>query len=369
MSNNRNIIHFRDAVMLEKGIIFSAVEMNGIFFRNFDNREAQFIGTVNGEDEIKDNLHSYAIEIDENVYFIPLEGKGITIFNKTDDCAILIPYEPLENLEIICAYRLDDNILMIPLNSKSPFLLFDTLRLKYEELDKLEQNIWKLIKKDGFWTDAFDSMVDKGRLYIITNYCNLLLDCDMKTLSVDAVCLGINVLPGSMTEFDEYICILDNNSTNIITVHKNTKKISTWALDRKKEGNEVITVYKGDIYIVSPQYIYRIDYENQCIIEEYQIPEKFREVSTKYRLIAGIKEIKGYLWILTASGGGTLLFDGTNISVMETSTSDDIIRKIENNRKKRIVRALKSHFQKDLIIQEGYFEEARLDEFLTYIKG
>ncbi len=67
--------------MDDQSILFSAVEMNGLFVQKLDDNKAELRCKFTEEDEVQDNLHSQIVVEGETLYFIPLEGRGISKYD------------------------------------------------------------------------------------------------------------------------------------------------------------------------------------------------------------------------------------------------------------------------------------------------
>ena len=75
------LLHFRDFFYRDEQMYFSATDGNALFKMYKDESVAQYIGGFDEEDYMGQNLHSNVLLIGDIAYFIPLNGKGISTFN------------------------------------------------------------------------------------------------------------------------------------------------------------------------------------------------------------------------------------------------------------------------------------------------
>ena len=121
MKGNNNKIHFRDCIKTNNFTYFSAVEVNGLFRQEEQDKNAEFVFAFVGEDEFKDNLHSKVFLVNGEYYFVPLNGVGVSVLSADEKEIETFPYKRNIVLQMINAYCIKDYIIMVPLNSQTPF--------------------------------------------------------------------------------------------------------------------------------------------------------------------------------------------------------------------------------------------------------
>lgn len=368
MKENNNKIHFRDCIKTNNFTYFSAVEVNGLFRQEEQDKNAEFVFAFVGEDEFKDNLHSKVFLVNGEYYFVPLNGVGVSVLSADEKEIETFPYKRNIVLQMINAYCIKDYIIMVPLNSQTPFLAFDVAKKEYIELNELENKIWENIEKKAFWLDSFSTFEHNEILYMAPCGINYIYICNTHDWAIEKLCIGEDIKIHSITFKDDKIYAICNENCRIYEIDIQNKSIVYMELEGIETLENIIITYKNDLYILNEESIIKID-EKKSIEKKYSIPLAFKERSGKYRLIAGVKEIDGILYIFTAAGGGTIRFDGELIEIIESVVSDQIVDTINNYKKQRMLDTLKKDMEKKCIVAEGKIDRANLEIYIKYIVG
>ena len=239
---------------------------------------------------------------------------------------------------------------------------------EYIELNELENKIWENIEKKAFWLDSFSTFEHNEILYMAPCGINYIYICNTHDWAIEKLCIGEDIKIHSITFKDDKIYAICNENCRIYEIDIQNKSIVYMELEGIETLENIIITYKNDLYILNEESIIKID-EKKSIEKKYSIPLAFKERSGKYRLIAGVKEIDGILYIFTAAGGGTIRFDGELIEIIESVVSDQIVDTINNYKKQRMLDTLKKDMEKKCIVAEGKIDRANLEIYIKYIVG
>lgn len=352
-------LHFRDAYITKEKLIFSAVEMNGLFCRERNRDTAEYITQFTGEDQLQTNLHSQVIEYANKLYFIPLNGTGISICDlRNIEKTETIPYESGRHIQIIRAFLINTNIWLLPLNSGTPFLIFHTKDNTYERMFWVENEISKVIKKDEIWVDIFSAVVENEVLYLAFPNTDILFEFDLKKFNVEIKRLGDGIRLKSVTYFDKKLYMSSADRTDITVYNLDTKKIqrldTNMTISQDIEENLIISNC-GKLYVIFPNMIKLFNNEQEYF-GEIDICEKFSRKTNNYRLFAGRRSEENSLWIFTACGGGNLWIKENEIHLLETFANSSTEKKMLYLQTKRIKKASEGNGY----IIEGQYEETGL---------
>lgn len=366
--NYNQVINFRDFYLNDEEIWFSGVEINGLFKQNIKSSKVEFIATFPKEDSIQDNLHSQIIEYNKNLYFIPLEGKGISIYDCERKNLRLVNCKYADKCFFIKALKINDDIFLIPMNSLSHFCVFHTQTETFELLDDLEKNIASIIKRELFWTD--NSLVDVGNryLYLVPSENNIIVTISLdnkfsvKTHKVENVDSITSIMIGKEEKYI-YLCSQD-------TIYKydlvNENIGIAYKLSESKE-KYYLASYDRNVICMSESMMHIFDAECLSLKEELLLPREFLKRQNKFRLISGEKLVENQLWILSASGTGTLIFDNEKIIIFNSYINENFTKEIEDNKIQRTNNKIKDAIDAELIIKEGDFYEATLSNFVEFL--
>lgn len=355
-------LHFRDAYISNEKLFFSAVEMNGLFYRKRNESTAKFIARFPGENQFQSNLHSQIIEYGGKLYFIPLNGKGVSFYDLNNLAIETIPYEGNRVIEIIKAFLINTDILLLPLNSKTPFLIFHTKNNTYERLQYIEDEISKVIKKEKIWIDTFSAIMENEVLYLALPGTDILVKCDLNNHSVKIKKLENGFMFNAVTYSCGRIYMSTMNCPDLIEYNINDKRIKRICKKCEDRHENIVTLFKGEIYVISSKSIKVLD-ENQKCVMEIKVPKEFSKRSNNYRLLAGWKNTGKSLWLFSASGCGTLKIKNKKISLIETVASPNIQKQITYFRTEVLNQKIKEYGY----IVEKNCEETHLERYVDLI--
>lgn len=325
----RQSLHFRDAYITDKRLLFSAVEVNGLFCRKKNKTTAEFLSLFPGENEWQSNLHSQIIEYENRLYFIPLNGKGISICNLYDMGLETIPYEEGRTIEIIRAFLVDTDILLLPLHIGTPFLIFHTKDKTYEKWSDIEVVLEQEIKRENIWLDTFSAAMEDKVLYLALPDTDIMVQYDLNKRDAVLTRLGDGLRLSAIACIGRKTFISARNCPDIIVYDMKTKgigKIRKRGIAVEDEGENLVLSNKDVLYAVSSGNIEVLHQDNNGS-GRISIPGQFFEQTNQYRLFAGVRRLGDNLWIFSASGGGTLYLRDNRVDFLETFAPPDITDK------------------------------------------
>lgn len=369
VSECKQIINFRDAYQMnDQSIIFSAVEMNGLFVQKPDDNQAELLCKFPEEDEIQDNLHSQIVAEDETtVYFIPLEGRGISKYNIVTKKLKNILFKEVEHCLFIRAFLIGKDIFLIPMNSSSHFCIFHTENETYEILCELENEIWKYISPAKYWLDPFSVTSDGRILYIAPSEGNQILYIDVWNHKVDKKEIKENIGISSMVHFEGKLYLYSAGLSAFMEYDLRKEALRNLLCGGDKKEELILVEHKGKIISVTESNIISFDPAAGKKEFEIAIPDNFKIRNSKYKLLAGKREIENQLWIMSASGSGTLKILNQDCHSDESYIDNCFTRKIIEYGKERRKRSLRVVLEAKEIVIEKDFEAADLENYIDVL--
>ena len=186
--------HFNDSVEYNGYYYFSERFFNGLFRAKKGDAHAELVATFPGEDLFQEDLHSASFYSEDAIYFIPLQGKGISIYSPQSDQIQAIKLDNAEGARshFITYAVIDDGILLIPQYRESSFTFLDLKQRKVESIEWLDQEIDEELSgscsNDSWETfSANSAYVYKGIIYLVVADTRKLLIIDFKSKMVRSI--------------------------------------------------------------------------------------------------------------------------------------------------------------------------------------
>lgn len=359
-------LHFRDLYMAGEEFFFSSVEINGLFYGKKGKNEAKFIADFPGEDLEQPNLHSQLVQYGNRLYFIPLNGRGIDICCLDGTKMETIPYENGKNMQIISAFLIGSDIILLPFNFRMPFLIFHTADYSYERIGYIGNAINKVIQKEKFWMDTFSAAVNEEILYIALPGTNILLENDLGERNVKVWKLDDGIRLNAIEYFNGKLFLSALGSSNILVYEiedGKTRAIGA-GLPVGRDDKENIVISDGSrLYGISPYFITALNDAEDCFERIADIPPEFCKRRNCYRLFAGKRVLGGAIWLFSASGGGMLCLENDELKLFRTFADNETKDKISALQIKRI----KKEMGADRYMVENQCENIDLKIFMDFV--
>lgn len=131
-------LNFDDAYIDGEYLFFSARDFNGFFRLKKGEKYAEWLGRFPGEAPWHKGLHFKIVEYGGKLFFTPFSGHGIHIYDLEKKDLRFYPLHGERTYSFSNAIEIDGKIYLIPLNLRTPFVVYDIN----------SGNAWE---DDGFW--------------------------------------------------------------------------------------------------------------------------------------------------------------------------------------------------------------------------
>lgn len=185
--------HFHDAVIHDGYMYFSETTFNGLFRVKEEGGEAEFLGRFPEEDPWQGDLHRALYLRENKIYFIPLNGRGISIYDIENNSfsMIWLVLNDNERARYCQTIDIDAGILLIPSRLNVPFAIFHLDSEKIEFHREINRRIMEKIAPSNEWEffSAHGAIKDGDMLYLSVGDTNVVFSLSLKTWNVDMTIL------------------------------------------------------------------------------------------------------------------------------------------------------------------------------------
>lgn len=338
-SENKRL-QFWDACLHGESLFFSARNFNGLFCAEKGRAVAEFIGHFPEEVIWKKNLHNQIISINDKLYFIPFQGTGISIFDTVSREFSYINLGEKLPVEISKAFVNGDDIFMVPLDLKKPFIVFHTVSNTYEVKWELQKKILKQFsRKQEIRFGGYGSCAKEQKIYLTICDTNAVLSLDLNSQQID-----IYKLPAEYKLRNIYY-----DRGKFYFTLSDQCKIICWDIDTENYFEYIIENRLNDIFhpymtvlrwrerlLLLPDQtdrIWELDEEKGvwCMKPNY-IPNEFRRTRKNVSLFLGYQYKGDNLLLLPWAGNGMISLSPDKCKCYEicySSKIDGLVRKIQ----------------------------------------
>lgn len=333
-------LQFWDACMHEADLFFSARNFNGLFCIGRDRTAAEFIGYFPEEIVWQKNLHSQVIPLNDKLYFIPFQGTGMSIYDiEAREFSYVNLGEKLP-VEISKAFITGDDIFMVPLNLKKPFILFHTRNNTYEIKRELQQ---KILKEFSYLQEirfgGYGSCAVGQKIYLTICDTNIILSLDLDSQQVNIYKLPIEYkLRNIYYDRGKFFLTL-SDQYKIIYWDIDTENCYEYVIENRLDDafHPYVTVlrWKERLLLLPDQTdrIWELDEKkNIWRVRSDYIPDEFKRIRTAVTLFLGYQCIEDNLFLLPWAGNGMLGLSEGKCKCYEICYSSKIaglVRKIQ----------------------------------------
>ncbi len=143
-------LHFLDGMVIDKYIYFASSDFNGLYRWNITRHETDFLLFFPDEDVFVPNIYGHVIRSGDNIFFLPIHGKKISIYDKQNNSldSIDIGEDGYESLHISAYIKLQDRFLLIPADLKRNFWFFYPEERRFEKASQISKKISNIIKDE-----------------------------------------------------------------------------------------------------------------------------------------------------------------------------------------------------------------------------
>lgn len=209
-----NCAHFHDLIEVDGYIYYSESTFNGLFRYKTDDTHAEYLGVFHNEDIWQWDLHRRIVKYGDGLFFIPLNGRGISIYqpSKSQFDYIEICKENEKNVHFSDTIMIDDdNVLLVPQWDSDLFMILDLGNKSVERVGWLSNKLKTRIKNNvhsewaPFSTQSY-CMINTN-IYIALSDSNYLYKLDLNMKEIEEIKLPCNEHIRGIFGIDESIWI------------------------------------------------------------------------------------------------------------------------------------------------------------------
>lgn len=323
-------VSFHDACKENDTWFFSAINMNGLFSYNSENRLISHINAFEKEPLNAVNLHRKIIKYGGKMYFIPYYGKYVAVYNPQDNT---LEYIRLSNSTICIsdAILIGEEIIIIPAKRLNYFGKIDLKNNEYTPMNALASKLSELA--DGeFWCDVFGVQFDAdNNIYFAIYNSDVIVKINIEKGTYEKIKIGKNnqsmIIDGRGTL---WVVSIDNI---VYSYNHNTEDIKIYEFPQETLTRSLYRIVDyNDSLILLPCYgktIYKYSYESNRWEEIWSIGnDEFKRIVENETLFWGAVECDGRLVLLPKSGNGFLILDNDSVSFSDSlceNMSDSVL--------------------------------------------
>lgn len=318
MTSKIKYLSFLDAYCDEKNeqLWVSNLVFNGLFRISLNTYEVSYVGDFKGEEVWQDNLHRRIIQYMNRLFFIPFNGRGISIYSLRDGSTSYYPVSlSEERIKVADVIQKENIIWMFPGIKDQPLYLFNM-----DTCEITERYDWNQ-KARGCIEDNYDIIFDIGgvcqardKIYLAPFSINYILEFDMDTFEFITYSIHSKYHIRNISYDGQSFWITLIDGIEVLQWDPDVNNISIY---KDKDENENIIYpytttfsYKNDVFVLpsNASYIMKVDKVNKILISLKGYPKNFKRIRN-YLLLYGfvIRNDKAILY--QRSGNQLLVLD------------------------------------------------------------
>lgn len=184
--------HFFDAIEHNSYIFFSEISFNGLFRLKIGNKKVELLGRFPYENMWQEDLHRNVFMYNNQLYFIPHNGHGISIYNpNTKEFSFVeIVAKNSDLTRFAQCVTIGNDILLIPVNLNTPFGIFHLMTNTFEELQEVNYKIAKIkTETNATFFSVYSTILIGTELYLAVYDTNIFLKINLETLKIKEMVL------------------------------------------------------------------------------------------------------------------------------------------------------------------------------------
>ena len=227
------------------GIYFSNARYNGLFWLDKKSLHVSYIRDFPGEKTEGINLHRKVIRINDDYYFLPHWGTGISVWKiDTDEMLFFSSKDFLGGKWEYSSesFLLDDKIWIFPQSLDQPLIYFDVLKKEFTECGWWNEKIYELSGlKDGVMSIKSIICVN-GKIYFVIVGKNYLFKMDTASGNIDMFKLDKDDDPQTIAFIDNAFWFTSWQSNDIFTWDESTFEKVKYkdSVDRKNTNEKYV---------------------------------------------------------------------------------------------------------------------------------
>lgn len=245
---------------------FSNVDFNGLFSVDLNDSNVEFLGYFPEDKLIARFIHKSIIGINHCIFFFPLYGKGITIYNILEKKFIFKNIGEKEQLFCVAStFIYNDKIIIIPANIQNNIYVLNYENYELKEVRCFKEN-HKVITVDLFGTVKYNEkiyIVNRGTNEIYS--INLLnFDIEKHTIKEMSNIRNINIIDG-------YIWLTDCCGKKVARVDIKDFSVVIINYEYGNDNNKIpliVEKWNNDIIVLpgSNNVVYKLDYKENKFV-------------------------------------------------------------------------------------------------------
>lgn len=324
------LLQFRDAY-IEKGYLyFSALNFNGLFRVKVGEEDAEFLGHFEQEELWQKDMHCRCIRVRDELYFIPVNGKGISIYNFMTGKQTFVEVSNQVKRLFANAHAVGETILLIPFSTDVPFMVLDTISKTIDA----QNHICSMLQDeagvgDTMLFDLHSTVVFENSLFAVIFNTNIVMQIDLKNLHIVlhrllTTCALRNIY---MEKGKCYMTTL-NNLAVVVWNYYTGECIDCLLKGEDKTFSYIAITRYNDRLLLLPDRAEHIlelkDGQSEWKINEKIIPSSFFRIKKKNSLFLGHIFYGEELLLLPRAGNGLIRISEKG-SVLNNIACNDIV--------------------------------------------
>lgn len=325
-------IKFNDACFYKDYYYFSNLEFNSLFRTKDNLEETEFLGFFENESHVKPNIHNQVLLYKDKLYFIPLRGRGITIYDLITGDKNFIDLH-CEEAMISCAFILEGWIYLIPMNNLEMILKINLKDNSVHENTQLRRVIEKF--SDLYFCDIYGAALMNHILHMALYNTGKLLQINLLTYEYE--CFDF-----ADAKFDNISCIKNDiwiTSTEGAVLYEvkagNIKRIKIGTAQETRQ-NFRICENQGCLYCLpcfGNSIFIKREHSDDWESMEKSMPKGFQREIKEDTLFMGTYKKECSLLLFPKSGNGIIEMKGDALSFRKIEVSQSELDGLMEQRK------------------------------------
>lgn len=321
---------FYDIATVGEYRYFSSVSANGLYRMDRSCR-MELINHFPDDYYLANDLHSNVYEYSGELFFIPLNGNSIPVYNIANNCFGKIRTDfGQNNLRLYMqSIRIDDDVLLIPFNLQHPFAILNLKEKQINPINSINDKLYELLKprENEHLFQMYSAVFWDGVVYIAVQDTNKIIELNWENKDIKIHTLRADVHLKSVNELDGALFFTCRDQRIIRWIPNDDER----EYEIPNKDNNMIYPYLrvvklGESYFLIPGHENFAWSVNKDLSEwkRISLPKQFERLEDKLLFVA-YEEINGdKLMLYPRSGNGALCYDASNKAfVFVCMTEDD----------------------------------------------
>lgn len=349
------------AVWEQNYIWISCYLYNGLYCFDIMNNRLEYKGTFDNQ-YMGENIHRQVIAYGDRLFFIPLWGKGIDVYNIKKECFEDTIYDEEKKITNRIAVKVDEKtIFLVAQNIRETLYVLHLESGRLEKVYEWKERIERVLpEKENYYVPASGIAAAEGKIYFVLLYTGLVLEINVATKEIGRSCYQGHFFTG-LAYSRGVLCLVENGSTKV----------------SKVENGKLMTIERKDMPNVKYPYSGMVQVKNGWLLIPHKLGDFYlwnveQNVIQNTHITFSSKEGKEphfYNWQVTEDK--IIFYPGSAKKILIIDTNDMTWEEIEINIPEEISDEwiAKNRFDAHCSANGGVLRESifGLDEFITRI--